>query len=164
MAAALLLLRALRQGPEPGPRRLWGLLSGRGPGVPSGTASRRPYMVRGTPVGRAPQVTGSGPRVGGGCRGSARTRRAPAPSSSATLLLGLRDGVYRRADVGSPGCEAAFAEGGSCSPCGGGDRGETGCTSVPGGLKLSSSHQLFFFCFEAGFHVAWNSLYSQSSF
>uniref|UniRef100_A0A8C8W3U5 SPG7, paraplegin matrix AAA peptidase subunit n=1 Tax=Peromyscus maniculatus bairdii TaxID=230844 RepID=A0A8C8W3U5_PERMB len=53
MAAALLLLRALRQNPDPGPRRLWGLLRGREPGLSSGPGSRRPYMVRGTPVGLA---------------------------------------------------------------------------------------------------------------
>uniref|UniRef100_A0A8C2QMM8 SPG7, paraplegin matrix AAA peptidase subunit n=1 Tax=Cricetulus griseus TaxID=10029 RepID=A0A8C2QMM8_CRIGR len=51
MAAALLLLRALRQIPEPGPRRLWGQPWSRHPGLPSGSGSRRPYMVRGTPVG-----------------------------------------------------------------------------------------------------------------
>ncbi|XP_059119853.1 paraplegin isoform X2 [Peromyscus eremicus] len=53
MAAALLLFRALRQNPDPGPRRLWGLLRGRDPGLSSGAGSRRPYMVRGTPVGLA---------------------------------------------------------------------------------------------------------------
>ncbi|KAK7801797.1 hypothetical protein U0070_027518 [Myodes glareolus] len=53
MAAALLLLRALRHSPEPGSRRLWGLLSARGPGLSSGAGSRRPYTVRGTPVGTA---------------------------------------------------------------------------------------------------------------
>ncbi|XP_040591207.1 paraplegin isoform X3 [Mesocricetus auratus] len=53
MAAALILLRALRQIPEPGPRRLWDLLSIRHPGFSSGSWSRRPYMVRGTPVGLA---------------------------------------------------------------------------------------------------------------
>ncbi|XP_034378323.1 mitochondrial inner membrane m-AAA protease component paraplegin isoform X3 [Arvicanthis niloticus] len=61
MAAALLLLRALRHSPEPVPRRQWGWLSGRGPGLSSGAGSRRPYVVRGTPVdltaagGHAPQ-------------------------------------------------------------------------------------------------------------
>uniref|UniRef100_D3YXB7 SPG7, paraplegin matrix AAA peptidase subunit n=1 Tax=Mus musculus TaxID=10090 RepID=D3YXB7_MOUSE len=53
MAAALLLLRGLRPGPEPRPRRLWGLLSGRGPGLSSGAGARRPYAARGTPVGPA---------------------------------------------------------------------------------------------------------------
>ncbi|CAO2609595.1 Spg7 [Lemmus lemmus] len=53
MAAALLLLRALRQSPDPGSRHLWGLLSARGPGLSSGAGSRRPYTVRGTPVGTA---------------------------------------------------------------------------------------------------------------
>uniref|UniRef100_A0A8C6H9U3 Mitochondrial inner membrane m-AAA protease component paraplegin n=1 Tax=Mus spicilegus TaxID=10103 RepID=A0A8C6H9U3_MUSSI len=53
MAAALLLLRGLRHGPEPRPRQLWGLLSGRGPGLSSGDGARRPYAARGTPVGPA---------------------------------------------------------------------------------------------------------------
>ncbi|CAH7047865.1 Spg7 [Phodopus roborovskii] len=53
MAAALLLLRALRQIPEPGPRPLRSLLSSRHPGLSSGSGTRRPYMVRGTPVGFA---------------------------------------------------------------------------------------------------------------
>lgn len=114
MAAALLLLRALRHSPEPGPRRPWGLLSGRGPGLSSGAGSRRPYVVRGTPVGpaaaggHAPQVTRSEPGGRGGCGGSARTGCAPAPSSSAR--------GRRRADVGSAGREAASASGGSCIP------------------------------------------------
>lgn len=101
MAAALLLLRALRHSREPGPGRLWGLLSGRGPGLWSGAGGRRPYVVRGTPAGlaaaggHAPQVTRSEPWYGGGGRGgSARTGCAPAPSSSARC---------RRAVAGSPG-------------------------------------------------------------
>ncbi|XP_029336119.1 paraplegin [Mus caroli] len=53
MAAALLLLRGLRHGREPRPRRLWGLLSGSGPGLWSGAGARRPYAARGTPVGPA---------------------------------------------------------------------------------------------------------------
>uniref|UniRef100_Q7TT47-2 Isoform 2 of Mitochondrial inner membrane m-AAA protease component paraplegin n=1 Tax=Rattus norvegicus TaxID=10116 RepID=Q7TT47-2 len=53
MAAALLLLRALRQSPEPGPWRLWAQLSGRSPGLFSGAGGRRPYVVRGTPIGLA---------------------------------------------------------------------------------------------------------------
>ncbi|KAF7469353.1 Hypothetical predicted protein [Marmota monax] len=47
MAAALLLLRALRRGPWPGPERLWG------PGLLAGAGSRRPYVVRRPPVGVA---------------------------------------------------------------------------------------------------------------
>uniref|UniRef100_A0A8C5ZB30 SPG7 matrix AAA peptidase subunit, paraplegin n=1 Tax=Marmota marmota marmota TaxID=9994 RepID=A0A8C5ZB30_MARMA len=47
MAAALLLLGALRRGPWPGPERLWG------PGLLAGAGSRRPYVVRRPPVGVA---------------------------------------------------------------------------------------------------------------
>uniref|UniRef100_A0A287CY55 SPG7 matrix AAA peptidase subunit, paraplegin n=1 Tax=Ictidomys tridecemlineatus TaxID=43179 RepID=A0A287CY55_ICTTR len=47
MAAALLLLRALRRGPWPGPGRLWGS------GLLAGAGSRRPYVVRRPPVGVA---------------------------------------------------------------------------------------------------------------
>ncbi|KAL1783944.1 paraplegin isoform X1 [Sigmodon hispidus] len=53
MAAALWLLQALRQSQELGRRRLWGRLAGRGPGLSSVVGSRRPYTVRGTPVGHA---------------------------------------------------------------------------------------------------------------
>lgn len=113
MAAALLLLRALRQSPEPGPWRLWAQLSGRSPGLFSGAGGRRPYVVRGTPIGLAaagghtPQVTRSEPGGGDGCGRSARTGCAPAPSSSARC---------RGADVGSPGPEAASASGGPSIP------------------------------------------------
>lgn len=55
MAAVLLLLRALRQGPGPGtgPGRLWGPCSGWSPGLYAGAERRRPYFAHRPPTGLA---------------------------------------------------------------------------------------------------------------
>ncbi|XP_059523018.1 paraplegin isoform X3 [Myotis daubentonii] len=53
MAAAWLLLRALRQGQGPGPGRLWGPCLGWGPSLHVGFGRRWPYFVYRTPMGVA---------------------------------------------------------------------------------------------------------------
>ncbi|XP_039316209.2 mitochondrial inner membrane m-AAA protease component paraplegin isoform X3 [Saimiri boliviensis] len=53
MAAALLLLRALRRCPGPGPGRLWGPGPAWSPGYPAGSGKRRPYLVSRPPGGLA---------------------------------------------------------------------------------------------------------------
>uniref|UniRef100_A0A8I5P0X2 Mitochondrial inner membrane m-AAA protease component paraplegin n=1 Tax=Papio anubis TaxID=9555 RepID=A0A8I5P0X2_PAPAN len=45
MAVLLLLLRALRRGPGPGPGRLWGPGAGWSPGFPAGSWRGRPYLA-----------------------------------------------------------------------------------------------------------------------
>ncbi|XP_016076543.1 PREDICTED: paraplegin isoform X4 [Miniopterus natalensis] len=59
MAAAWLLLRALRQGPGPGPERLRGPCLGWGSGLYVGAGRRWPYFVHRTPMG----VAGAGGRA-----------------------------------------------------------------------------------------------------